>query len=142
MSSIPEAQKVTFCTILKNITKTNIILTFLSLIKIHLEKSQNTFVARLRRNGRRGLNVSLVCGRFRFFFCPRDLRQFINRAVRAVFSNTLTFSLFEKKVLVAPAAFTISSKHIVGLRWRCSCEMCRTSAVALFVISKTSVNLS
>ena len=70
MSSIPEAQKVTFCTILKNITKTNIILTFLSLIKIHLEKSQNTFVARLRRNGRAGLKVSHVCGRFRFFFWP------------------------------------------------------------------------
>ena len=142
MSSIPEAQKVTFCTILKNTTKTNIILTFLSLIKIHLEKSQNAFVARLRRNGQSGINVSHVCGRFRFFFGPRDLRQFINRAVRAMSFITLTFLLFEKKVLVAPVAFTISSKHIVGLRWRCSCEMCRTSAVALLVISKTSVNLS
>ena len=142
MYFIPVAQKVTFCTNLKNISKTNIILTFLSLIKIHLEKSQNTFVTRLRRNGRGGVKVSHVCGRFRFFFGPRDLRQFINRAVRAVFRVTVTFSLFEKKVLVAPVAFTISSKHIVGLRWRCSCEMCRTSAVALFVISKTSVNLS
>jgi len=142
MSSIPRAQKFTFCTILKNISKTSIILTFLSLIKIHLEKSQKTFVARLRRNGRSVLKVSHVCGRFRFFFCPRDLRQFVNREVHAVFSHALTFSLFQKKVLVATVAFTISSKHIVGLRWRCSCEMCRTSAVALFVISKTSVNLS
>ena len=142
MSSIPEAQKVTFCTILKNTTKTNIILTFLSLIKIHLEKSQNTFVTRLRRNGRSWINVSHVCGRFRFFFGPRDLRQFINRAVRAVFSVTVTFSLFEKKVLVAPAPLTILTKHIVRLRCRCSCDFCRTSAVPLLEISETSVNLS
>ena len=142
MSSIPEAQKVTFCTILKNITKTNIILTFLSLIKIHLEKSQKTFVARLRRNGRPGLKVSHVCGRFRFFFGPRDLRQFINRAVRAVFRATLTFSLFEKKVLVAPVAFTISSKHIVRLRCRCSCDFCRTSPAPLLVLYETFVKTS
>ena len=142
MSSIPEAQKVTFCTILKNITKTNIILTFLSLIKIHLEKSQNTFVARLRRNGRSGLKVSHVCGRFRFFFGPRDLRQFINRGMRAVLTATLTFLLFEKKVLVAPAPLTNSTKVIVRLRCRCSCEIDSTSAAPLLLIHETSVKTS
>ena len=48
----------------KNITKTNIILTFCSLIKIHLEKSEKTFVARLGRNGRAALKLSYVCGGF------------------------------------------------------------------------------
>ena len=143
MSSIPEAQNVTFCTILKNITKTNIILTFLSLIKIHLEKSQKTFVARLRRNGRAAQTVSHVCGRFSFFFVgPRVLRQFINRKVHAVFNNALIFSLFQTKVLVAPAPLTILTKHIVRLRCRCSCEIASTSAAPLLLIHETSVKSS
>ena len=142
MSSISVAPKLTFCTILKNITKTNIILTVCSLVKIHLEKSKKTFVARLGRNGRSAQKLSHVRGGFNEKKSPLRLRLLINCEVRAVFSGTPTFSLFQKKVLVAPAPLTILTKHIVGLRWRCSCEMCRTSAVALFVISKTSVNLS
>ena len=73
---------------------------------------------------------------------PLLLRVCINREVRAVFRVTLTFSLFEKKVLVAPAPLTILTKHIVRLRCRCPCEMCGTSAVPLLVISLASVKPS
>ena len=126
----------------KNVTKTNIILTFCSLIKIHLEKSKKTFVARLGRNGRAGLKLSYVCGGFNEKKSPLRVRQFINRAVRAVFSGTPTFSLFEKKVLVAPAPLTNSTKHIVRPQRRCSCEIDSTSAVPLLRIHETSVKPS
>ena len=142
MSSIPRAQKVTFCTILKNITKTNIILTFLSLIKIHLEKSQNTFVARLRRNGRAALKVSHVCGRFRFFFWPsRSASIYQPQSARHVYWDAHIFAL-RKKVLVALAPLTNSTKHIVRPQRRCSCEIDGTSAVPLLRIHETSVNSS
>ena len=100
------------------------------------------FFTRLGRNGRAARKLSYVCGGFNEKKSPLRLRVFINREVHVVFSNPPTFSLFEKKVLVAPAPLTILTKHIVRLRCCCSCEMCRTSAVALLVISKTSVNLS
>ena len=110
MSSIPEAQKVTFCTILKNITKTNIILTFLSLIKIHLEKSQNTFVTRLRRNGRSWINVSHVCGRFRFFFWPSRFASIYQpRGAGRVKSRAHIFAL-RKKSACSPSAVNDSNK--------------------------------
>ena len=126
----------------KNITKTNIILTFCSLIKIHLEKSEKTFVARLGRNGRAALKLSYVCGGFNEKKTPLRLRVFINREVHVVFSGTLTFSLFEKKVLVAPAPLTNSTKHIVRPQRRCSCEIDGTSAVPLLAIHETSVKSS
>ena len=73
---------------------------------------------------------------------PLRLRVFINREVHVVFFVTPTFSLFEKKVLVAPAPLTISTKVIVRLRCRCSCEMCSTSAAPLLVIHETSIKSS
>ena len=110
MSSIPRAQKFTFCTILKNISKTNIILTFLSLIKIHLEKSQKTFVARLRRNGRSGLKVSHVCGRFRFFFWPsRSASIYQPQSARRVYWDAHIFAL-RKKSACSPSAVNDSNK--------------------------------
>ena len=70
------------------------------------------------------------------------LRLLINREVHAMFSNALIFSPFKQKVLVAPAPLTRSSKHIVRLRCRCSCEMYSTSAAPLLVIHETSVKPS
>ena len=142
MSSISVAPKLTFCTILKNITKTNIILTFCSLIKIHLEKSKKTFVARLGRNGRAPEKLSYVCGGFNEKKSPLRLRLFINREMHVVFFAPPTFSLFEKKVLVAPAPLTNSTKVIVRLRCRCSCEIDSTSAAPLLLIHETSVKSS
>ena len=48
----------------KTSIETNIILTFSSLQKIHLEKSNFFFVTRLRRFSRLQENMSLVCGGF------------------------------------------------------------------------------
>ena len=110
MSSIPEAQKVTFCTILKNITKTNIILTFLSLIKIHLEKSQKTFVARLRRNGRSAQKVSHVCGRFRFFFLALAICVNLSTANCAPCLGPRSHFRSSKKSACSPSAVNDSNK--------------------------------
>ena len=104
MSSISVAPKLTFCTILKNITKTNIILTFCSLIKIHLEKSKRTFVARLGRNGRGALKLSYVCGGFNqkkiasSFACVYQ-----PRSARRVFRYAYIFAL-RKKSASSPSA--------------------------------------
>ena len=73
---------------------------------------------------------------------PFRLRLFINREVHVVFNNAPTFSLFDKKVLVAPAPLTNSTKHIVRLRCRCSCEIDSTSAAPLLLIHETSVKSS
>ena len=51
----------------KTSIETNIILTFSSLQKIHLEKSNFFFVTRLRRFSRCAKNMSLVCGGFNIF---------------------------------------------------------------------------
>ena len=122
--------------------KTNIILTFCSFIKIHLEKCTIFFFTRLGRNGRAGQKLSYVCGSFNEKKSPLHLRVFINREVHVVFSSTPTFSLFEKKVLLAPAPLTNSTKHIVRPQRRCSCEIDGTSAVPLFRIHETSVKTS
>ena len=50
--------------------------------------------------------------------------------------------LFKKKMFVAPVPLTILTKPIVRLRCRCSCEMCRTSAVPLLVILETALKSS
>ena len=73
---------------------------------------------------------------------PLLLRLCINREVRAVFRDALTFSLFEKKVLVAPAPLTILTKHTVKPQCRCWCDFCPTSPVALLEISETLLFLS
>ena len=142
MYFIPVAQKVTFCTNLKNISKTNIILTFLSLIKIHLENSQNKNVARLQRNGRAAGNLSLVCSDFNEKKSPLHLHLFINSEVYGILFGAPQFFSFEQQVLIALAPLTKSTKHIVRLRCRCSCEIGSTSAVPLLVIHETSVKSS
>ena len=134
MYFIPVAQKVTFCTNLKNISKTNIILTFLSLIKIHLEKSENKNVARPQRNGRAARNLSLVCSDF-------HEKKYIYLST-ALFSGTLHFFAIEQKVLITPAPLTKSTKHIVRLRCRCSCEIDGTSAAPLLLIHETTIKSS
>ena len=127
---------------LKNISKTNVIWTFFVIIKIHLEKFNFCFVARLRRNGRAAQKLSHVCGGFNEKKSHVHLRPFFYSDVRAVVTKLFTFSSFEKKVLVAPAPLTILTKHIVRLRRRCSREMCSTSAAPLLVMHETSVKSS
>jgi len=48
--------------------KSNGFLTIFVFIKIHLENYHFTFALRLRQNERNVELLSLVCGRFRFFF--------------------------------------------------------------------------
>ena len=142
MSSISVAPKLTFCTFFKKIMKTNIILTFCSFIKIHLEKC-NFFFSHVWDE----MDVQLKSCRTSAVVLtkkktPLHLRVFINREVRAVFRDAPTFSLFEKKMLVAPAPLTNSTKHIVRPQRRCSCEIDGTSAVPLLAIHETSVKSS
>ena len=76
------------------------------------------------------------------FFSPVRLRPFIYREVRAISSNQLQFSSDFENMLPAAVPLIILTKHIVRLRCRCLCEIYRTSAVPLLVISETSVFLS
>ena len=126
----------------KNITKTNIILTFCSFIKIHLEKSIFFFAHVWDETDvglRSCLTSAVVLTKKK---SPLRLRVLINREVHVVFRATPTFSLFEQKVLVAPAPLTNSTKHIVRPQRRCSCEIDGTSAVPLLAIHETSVKSS
>ena len=119
----------------KTSAKTNRILTFLLLLKIHLEKSDFIFVARLRWEGCAPKRVSHFCGGFKIFMSKVELPCGLSGAAPRFFA-------LRKKVLVAPAPLTKLTKHIVRLRCRCSCEMCSTSAVPLLVIHETSVKSS
>ena len=86
-------------------------------------------------------DLSYVCGgfnkkipsKFTSIYQPRNARMF---------SAAPNFVFLLKKVLVAPAPLTILTKPIVRLRCRCSCEMCRTSAVPLLVILETALKSS
>ena len=99
----------------------------------HLEKSIFFCRTSAARSWNRE-NLSYVCGGFNeniassftFIYQPRSALMF--RAAPHVFA-------LQNKVLVAPAPLTILTKHIVRLRWRCSCEMCRTSKVPLLVFA-------
>ncbi len=73
---------------------------------------------------------------------PLLLRVCIDREVHAMSFVTPPFSLFEKKVLVAPAPLTILTKHTVKPQCRCWCDFCPTSPVALLEISETLLFLS
>ena len=121
MSPISVAPKLTFCTILKNITKTNIILTFCSLVKIHLEKSKKTFVARLRRNGRHARELSHVCGGFNEKKLARTFASiFLSRCSRHINCYASIFRA-SKKSACSPGAVNEINKTY------------STSAVALTV---------
>ena len=142
MSSISVAPKLTFCTILKNSTKTNIILTFCSLVKIHLEKSQKNFVTRLRRKCRGPRTCLTSAMILPIFFPPYDLRARIYRKVLPRSWRTIFLRSFKQKMLVAPVALTNLTKHTIEPQCRCSCEIGGTSAVALLVIHETCVETS
>ena len=143
MSSIPEAQKVTFCTILKNITKTNIILTFLSLIKIHLEKSQKNFVTRLRRNGRSLWKLSHVCGGFNENHIALSLACIYQARGTKLLSLTAKFSLLEQNMQYVCGAVNESCKtystSAVPLLVRNVQYVCGAVARNLWNISKTKL---
>ena len=119
----------------KTSVKTIRILTFLLLIKSHLEKAHFIFGARIMLFDRQARFLSYVCGGFNIFMRKVELPCGLS-------SNETDFSSKIKKVLVAPAPLTILTKHIVRLRCRCSCEMCSTSAVPLLVTHETSVKSS
>ena len=142
MSSISVAPKLTFCTILKNISKTNIILTFLFVDQNSPrgvpKKLCHTSAAKLVGS----TFLSYVCGRFNIFFSPLRSRLFINREARALSIRQTHFSPLIKKMLLAPVSLTILTKRIVRLRCRCSCEMCGTSAVPLLETHETPLFLS
>ena len=85
-------------------------------------------------------HLSYVCGGFNKKIASKFTSIYQPR-LRARLVGRL-FLFFCKKVLVAPAPLTILTKPIVRLRCRCSCEMCRTSAVPLLVILETGLKSS
>ena len=94
----------------KNITKTNIILTFCSLIKIHLEKSKKTFFTRLGRKGRGALKLSYVCGGFNEKQIAASIAcVYQPRSARRVFRPAHIFAL-RKKSACSPSAVNDSNK--------------------------------
>ena len=141
MFSISVAPKLTFCTILKNTSKTNIILTFLFVDQNSPRGVPKKNVTRLRRNVDGLRNVSYVCGRFNIFI-RLFIHVYLSTAARALFIRQTHFSPLIKKMLLAPVSLTILTKRMVRLRCRCSCEMCGTSAVPLLVIYETPLFLS
>ena len=109
--------------------------------KIHLEKSHFFWSFPRPFYLETCQHLSYVCGGFNKNKSPQNLLLFINRVTRTSLVGRLFFFL-KKKMLVAPAPLTILTKPIVRLRCRCSCEMCRTSAVPLLVILETALKSS
>ena len=120
-----------FLTILKFISWST---KFTSRSPIFFGRSRGRFTL-VRRSTCRTSAVVLtkkIASKFTSIYQPRNAQKF---------RGALFFSL-KKKVLVAPAPLTILTKPIVRLRCRCSCEMCRTSAVPLLVILETALKSS
>ena len=108
--------------------KTNIILTFCSFIKIHLEKCTNFFFTRLGRNGRGAQKLSYVCGGFNekkiasSFACVYQ-----PRSARRVFRPAHFFALW-KKSASSPSAvnefdktYSTSPAPLLVRNWRYVC---------------------
>ena len=126
----------------EKIYKPNGFLTVLVFTKIHLENRYHFFALRISLFDRDTRFLSHVCSDFNIFFLAMSFASiYLPRSARPIVSPNPIFAL-RKKVLVAPAPSTILTKHIVRLRCRCSCEIDRTSAVALLEISETLLFLS
>ena len=123
-------------------SKTNIILTFFLLRKIHLEKFKIIFVTRLRRKLCAVKTCLTSAAILPIFFSPYDLRGCIYRKVLPRWLRTRPRFLLKQKVLVAPVALTNLIKHTIKPQCRCSCGIGGTSAVALLVIHETCVETS
>ena len=108
---------------------------FSSLEKIHLETFKFFFFTRLRWEDCAARLCISVCGGFNekkiaLTYQPR--RQL----------GRLEILLSKKTYYKTTLSLTILTKHIVGLRCRCSCKIGSTSAVPLLVISETVAFLS
>ena len=108
--------------------------------KIHLEKSHFFWSFPRPFYLETCQHLSYVCGGFNKQIASNFTYIYQPRMAQT-FTGALFFSL-KKKMLVAPAPLTILTKPIVRLRCRCSCEMCRTSAVPLLVILETVLKSS
>ena len=126
----------------KTSIETNIILTFSSLQKIHLEKSNFFFVTRLRRFSRSEQNMSLVCGGFNEKKRPLHSRLFFYRAVRAASTHQPFLRPQKKTYYKTPLSLTKVTKCMLRPQRRCSCEMCTTSPAPLLLITEPSVKPS
>ena len=120
---------------LKNISKTNIILTFFTLTK----KSPRDFAFFFfTRRGREGPGRKS---------CRSSAVVLTKALVRVELSSAnfwckIRLRLLNKTCSTSAVPLILLTKPIVRLACRCSCEMCRTSAVPLLVIHLSTVKPS
>ena len=120
---------------LKNISKTNIILTFFTLTK---NSPRDFAIFFFTRRGREGP------GRFS---CRSSAVVLTKALVRVELSSAnfwckIRLRLLKKTCSTSAVALILLTKPIVRLACRCSCEMGRTSAVPLLVIHLSTVKPS
>ena len=120
---------------LKNISKTNIILTFFTLAT---NSPRDFSIFFFTRRGREGPGRES---------CRSSAVVLTKALVRVELSSAdkwckIAFARLKKKSCTSAVPLLILTKHIVRLACRCSCEMCRTSAVPLLVIHLSTVKPS